>query len=77
MPKELRAKIEFGTNSILKARKAPSARAAKGAVQSHVWKTRDKNWVPLQGERANEKRPKKLKKSPRRRIEQRQRRLEP
>ena len=55
MPKELRAEVETGTQAILKAHKVGNAKHAKSEVQSHMWKTRDKKWIKLSGERKNEK----------------------
>lgn len=55
MPKELAVEVYSGTDAILKANKVTNAKHAKSAVQSHMWQTRDKKWVKLQGERKNEK----------------------
>ena len=55
MPTTLRAEVEQGTQAILSAKKVGNAKHAKGEVQSHMWKTRDKNWIRLQGERSQEK----------------------
>lgn len=55
LPRELRQEIERGTKVLLKNGKVKNAKHIKGDVQGHVWKTRDKKWVPIEGERANEK----------------------
>ncbi len=55
MPQELRAEVETGTQAILKANKVGNAKHVKGEVQSHMWKTRDKKWIKLHGERKKEK----------------------
>lgn len=55
LPKELRAEIEGGTRDILRKSKVRNAKRAKSAVQSHVWNTRNKKWIKLQGERKDEK----------------------
>ncbi len=55
LPKELSQKIEQGTKVLMRAKKVPNAKHIKGDVQGHVWKTRDQKWIPLEGERANEK----------------------
>ena len=55
LPKELSQKIEAGTQRLMKARKARSAKGISGDVQGHVWKTRNKKWIRLEGERKNEK----------------------
>jgi hypothetical protein len=52
LPKHLTTEIESGAQKILKA-KAPAA--ANGDIQSHVWNSRNKKWIKLEGERANEK----------------------
>ncbi len=53
LPKELSGTISKGTKGILRKYKAP--RAATSEIQSHVWKSRNKKWIKLQGERKNEK----------------------
>jgi hypothetical protein len=71
MPKQLRDKIQDGTKEIMKKHKN-AAPAATGEIQSHVWSTRDADWIELQGERKGEA---KLKDQPRqspRHDEQRQ-----
>lgn len=54
MPKELASAIEGRADNAVKAKRAagePAARpAAKGAIQSEVWKTRDSKWIKLDGE---------------------------
>jgi hypothetical protein len=54
MPKELSQQIEKGADEAVaverKAGKAAPRPAAKGAIQSEVWKSRDSNWVELDGE---------------------------
>lgn len=63
VPKQLRAKIKAGTKRIIHQNKGNSkARATKSAIQSHVWKSRDKDWIPLEGERAQEKAPPRIRK---------------
>ena len=52
LPKKLSQKIESGAQGILR-RKGKSA--ATPEIQSHVWKTRNKQWIKLQGERKREK----------------------
>ena len=53
LPKQLSGQISSGAKGILRRHKAPSA--ATSAIQSHVWKTRNKKWIKLQGERKKEK----------------------
>ena len=53
LPKQLSGQINQGAKGILRKHKAPSA--ATSEIQSHVWKTRNKKWIKLQGERKNEK----------------------
>ena len=55
LPKRLRQEIESGTRRILKSKKAGTARGARDDVQKHVWKTRNKKWIKLEGERQREK----------------------
>ena len=54
LPRELRRTISSGAEQILEknGKKMP---AAKGAIQSHIWSTRNKKWIKLQGERKQEK----------------------
>jgi hypothetical protein len=55
MPRKLRETIKRGARDAMAAEK--SMPAAKGKIQSHVWKTRDADWIELQGERKVEKAP--------------------
>lgn len=50
MPRELVNGIARDANEAAKPHGGVSAPAAKGAVQSEVWKNRDKKWIPLEGE---------------------------
>jgi len=54
MPKELSQQIEKNADDAVaverKAGKAAPRPAAKSAIQSEVWKSRDANWVELDGE---------------------------
>jgi hypothetical protein len=54
MPKELVQTIEKSADKAVHAKRsmgAPAPRkAAKGDIQSEVWKSRDSKWVPLAGE---------------------------
>jgi hypothetical protein len=52
LPKQLQNTIESGAKGIL--RKAKGG-AANSEIQSHVWKTRNKKWIKLEGERKSEK----------------------
>jgi len=52
LPKNLQDTIEGGARGIL--RKAKGG-AANSEIQSHVWKTRNKQWIKLEGERKQEK----------------------
>ena len=54
LPKDLRKTISQGAQEIFvkNGKKMPSA---KGAIQSHIWSTRNKKWIKLQGERKQEK----------------------
>ncbi len=58
MPKELASAIEGRADNAVKAKKAAGERAArpaaKSAIQSEVWKTRDSKWIKLDGEGAQE-----------------------
>ena len=58
LPKELRAEIEQGTRKIMRSQKAKTAKKSSSDVQGHVWKTRNKKWIKLEGERKNERAPK-------------------
>jgi hypothetical protein len=53
LPKQLTTEIETGAQRLIRAKGAPAA--ATDDIQSHVWKSRDKKWIKLEGERANEK----------------------
>ena len=55
LPKQLRQDIEKGTRALLKSKKAKNAKQIRGDVQGHGWKTRNKKWIRLEGERSNEK----------------------
>lgn len=55
MPAELSKAIDKGTKALMKAKKVGNALSAKSEVQGYIWKTRDKKWIKLQGERKNEK----------------------
>ena len=57
LPKDLTLEIEQGTQKLMKARKAPSAKSVSSDVQGHVWQTRNKKWIKLEGERTDEKSP--------------------
>lgn len=50
MPKTLTQDIYKGANDAAQSYGGVTAPAAKSAVQSEVWKNRDKKWVPLEGE---------------------------
>ncbi|MFN0247105.1 MAG: hypothetical protein ACKV2T_09355 [Kofleriaceae bacterium] len=54
IPKELAAKIESSADKAVSAERAKGARAprpaAKSAIQSEVWKSRDAKWIELDGE---------------------------
>ena len=75
LPKQLSGKISQGAKGILRKYKAP--RAATSEIQSHVWKTRNKKWIKLQGERKNEKSSQQavpqVNEAPQQRMEQRRR----
>ncbi|MCA9664463.1 MAG: hypothetical protein KC503_02710 [Myxococcales bacterium] len=57
LPKSLRREITHGVADVYKANAAKARPAAEAtpAAQSHVWKTRNKKWIKLQGERLKEK----------------------
>jgi len=56
LPKDLTGEIEVGAQRIIRAKGGYSkAPAATGDIQSHVWSSRNKKWIKLEGERANEK----------------------
>lgn len=71
LPKQIRQEIEKGTKALLKAKKVNNAKHIKGDVQGHVWKTRDANWIPVEGERKQEKTNKKHPNQMQRRIDNR------
>ena len=54
VPKELMRAIDDDANKSAAGYGGVSAPAAKGAVQSEVWKNRDKKWIKLEGEGAQE-----------------------
>jgi hypothetical protein len=67
LPEKLRREINAGARRILRKNKGDVARS-KSAIQSHMWKTRDKDWIPIEGERKNEKAaPPQQRRTPRRR----------
>ena len=47
LPKKLRSKISSGTKMHLRKNKGDMKRA-KSAIQSHVWESRDSDWIPLE-----------------------------
>jgi len=53
-PKPLVQSIDEDATRAAAAYGGVSAPAAKGAVQSEVWKNRDKKWIKLDGEGAQE-----------------------
>jgi hypothetical protein len=57
LPKSMQQTMKSGNAKIYKKNKG-HLRKSKSAVQNHMWKTRDDNWVELEGERAVEKAPK-------------------
>lgn len=58
MPKELASKIESSANQAVSAERAKGSHAprpaAKSAIQSEVWKSRDARWIELDGEGSQE-----------------------
>lgn len=54
LPKNLRREITVGAAEQLR-RSGGRMPAAKSAIQSHIWKTRDQRWIKLEGERRIEK----------------------
>lgn len=81
LPKNLRREITVGADRYLMRAKGRMP-AAKSAIQSHIWKTRDAKWIKLEGERTQEKSPPRMRhqrpmrrdrihKSPDRRYQQR------
>ncbi|ACY14232.1 hypothetical protein [Haliangium ochraceum] len=56
LPKKLRREITHGTKRIIRGNQGDVARS-KSAIQSHMWQTRDADWIELEGERKQEKVP--------------------
>jgi hypothetical protein len=56
LPRELRQKITHGAQQIIRENQGDVAKA-KPAIQSHMWQTRDADWIKLDGERKQEKAP--------------------
>ena len=54
LPKSLRKELKESNRAIYQ-KHGNKYDAAKGEVQSNMWRTRDKKWIKLQGERAQEK----------------------
>lgn len=54
LPKQLRQKLTHGAKQIIRENKGDVTKA-KSAIQSHMWKTRDADWIKLEGERKQEK----------------------
>ncbi len=54
LPKKLRRKLHTGNSRIYRRYKG-NLKKAKSAIQSNMWKTRDADWIKLEGERKNEK----------------------
>lgn len=54
LPKNLRREITAGAAEQLR-KNGYRMPAAKSAIQSHIWKTRDQKWIKLEGERRQEK----------------------
>lgn len=50
MPRKLTQEIQQATKRAADGNGGYAAPAAKSAVQGEVWKNRDKEWIPLQGE---------------------------
>ncbi|MDD9967217.1 MAG: hypothetical protein OXR73_13370 [Myxococcales bacterium] len=57
LPGKLRGKIDKETKAIMRRNGNRMSRRAKSDIQSHVWRTRNADWVKLEGERAQEKEP--------------------
>jgi hypothetical protein len=55
LPKGISGPIEAGTKAILQGHNAKTAREAASEVQEHVWETRNKAWIAVEGERADER----------------------
>lgn len=58
LPKKLRGKINSEAKRILLENKG-DMKKSKSAIQSHIWKSRDADWIKLEGERKEEKAPRK------------------
>jgi hypothetical protein len=56
LPKQLRQQITEGAAKAIRDNKGDVARS-KGAIQSNTWQVRDDDWIPLEGERKQEKAP--------------------
>lgn len=56
LPRKLRRKITRGAQQIIRDNQGDVTKA-KSAIQSHMWKTRDADWIELEGERKQEKAP--------------------
>ena len=54
LPEQLMKENESAAKDALKA-SSGNINTAKGAIQSKVWENRNKKWIKLEGERANEK----------------------
>jgi hypothetical protein len=54
VPESLVKEIDEDAKASARSYGGVSAPAAKGAVQSEVWKNRDKHWIPLEGESKQE-----------------------
>ena len=56
MPVELTRSIQSDTSTAARQNGGYAAPAAKSAVQSEIWKNRNKKWIELDGEGVQEKR---------------------
>ncbi len=56
LPKSLRKELKASNQAIYRSNKG-DLKEAKSAVQSNMWQKRDKKWIKLEGERAQEKKP--------------------
>ncbi len=75
LPKELRKELRTSNQAIYRKNKG-DFKKSKSAVQSNMWKQRDKKWIKLEGERANEKSSGKIQRQrsePRNRVQQKRR----
>jgi len=54
LPEQLMKENESAAHDAIKA-SSGNINAAKGAIQGKVWENRNKKWIKLEGERANEK----------------------